>query len=435
MVLQRKHYNNFLYLLSFLLIATGIIFTDLPIYKNTVTHSTMIFIAPIIFTLVLILNNYKLKISKNLKVILAYISITFLISFLFIFYFTIVKGEYYAYGESIFTKHFEAFISLGLLHFLVYFLLLIILNKLNLNTIKKVVYFIFIFLTLVAIIEYLSPEKLNLFHTFPKDYNRLRLLSMEPSQAFLVYLTFGLLSLLFVNNIFAKSFIFSFIVIVSIFIGSKGGFISIFLATVVLFFKNFHKIKYFALYLMLTLIAFYFLINFALPALFVDIVNFTSFSTRFSGLISSFIVLFTNPLGLGYGSYLIKYPTVLDNSYKIVNNLFLSLFNINFNYNEVLSIISTGENIGAKAGIPQSVVFNGWIGLIFWFAIFKNSMVYIRELNINILSKNIFVFMIFVIFIQLFIALDYTILYVIWLPIAFIESIHNKQKGCLNNEK
>jgi len=117
----------------------------------------------------------------------------------------------------------------------------------------------------------------------------------------------------------------------------------------------------------------------------------------------------------------------LNQSYEIVNNLFINLFGIPLSYNEILGIVSTGKNLGAKSGILQSIVFNGWFAVVFWLLIFRNCMNYIKKL-INNPSKIILEFLVFFIFIQLLIGSDLTLMYTIWLPIGFIEALYYKQQ-------
>jgi hypothetical protein len=434
MVLENKIKNQPLYSFIIFLLCIAMIFTDLPIYEKTVTHSLMIFFAPLIFVSILVAKNFKALLTKNLKLFILYIIISFVIS-LFLLYFSIlIKGEFYAYNKNLLIKHFEAFISLSLLHFMVYFLLILVFNNLTPKLLKNFVFLFFLFLTLVGLIEYLDPGKLNMFHSKPKDYERLRLFVAEPSHCVLLYLTFSLLSLFFAENISLKIFISILSGIIFILINSKGGFITLFLVSIILFLKKIKNIKYAVLLLLILLIASYLLVKFAFPFLYVDINNFSSFSTRFSSLISVIIILFKYPLGLGYGSYLLYYPKILDQSYEIANTLFTNLFGILLSYAEISDMISTGENIGAKAGIPQAVMLSGWVGVIFWLIIFRNSLKYIKRLNINTSKKIILEILILYIFIQLLIGSDYTLLYVIWLPIAFIEVMYYKQQKAIRNE-
>jgi hypothetical protein len=434
MVLENKIKNQLLYLFIFSLLNVGMIFTDLPIYERTVTHSLMIFLAPVIFVFILVVKNFKILLTKNLKLFVLYMIVSFVSSLVLLYYLILTGGELYAYNKNLLIKHFEAFISLFLLHFIVYFLLILVCYNLSPNLLKNLVFLSFIFLTLVGFIEYFDPEKLNILHATPKNYERLRLFTAEPSHAVLLYLIFSLLSLFLAENAFLKIFILILSGIIFVLINSKGGFITILLASIILFSKNIKKIKYAVFLLLILPIAFYLFLKFAFPLLYIDINKGTSFSTRFSGLISVVLILVSYPLGLGYGSYLSYYPQILDRSYEIANALFTDLFGISLSYAEISDIISTGENIGAKAGIPQAVMLSGWIGVIFWLMIFRNSLMYIKKLNINTSRKIILEFLVLGMFIQLLIGSEYTLLYVIWLPISLIEAMYYKQQEAIRNE-
>ena len=333
MVLENKTKNQFLYLFIFFLLCVGMIFTDLPIYERTVTHSLMILFAPLIFTFILVVKKFKVSLTKNLKLFILYMIVSFVTSLILLYCLILTKGEFYVYNKNLLIKHFEAFISLSLLHFLVYFLLVLVFYKLSLNLLKNFVFFIFLFLTLAGLIEYLDSEKLSIFHSAPKDYERLRLFTAEPSHAVLLYLIFSLLSLFFIENVSLKIFISILSGIIFILINSKGGFITLFFISIILFLKKIKNIKYTVVLLLILVIASYLFVRFALPSIYVDINKFTSFSTRFSGLISVILILFKYPLGLGYGSYLFYYPKISDQSYEIANALFINLFGIPLSYN------------------------------------------------------------------------------------------------------
>jgi len=434
MVLESKTKNQVLYLFMFFLLCIGMIFTDLPIYEKTVTHSLMILFAPLIFAFVLVVKKFKVLLTKNIELLIQYMIVSFTISLILLYYLILTKGEFYVYNKNLLIKHFEAFISLSLLHFLVYFLLVLVCYNLSPNLLRNFVFLIFLFLTLVGLIEYLDPEKLSMFHSAPKDYERLRLFTAEPSHAVLLYLIFSLLSLFFIENVSLKIFISILSGIIFILINSKGGFITLFFISIILFLKKIKNIKYTVVLLLILVIASYIFVKFALPSIYVDINKFTSFSTRFSGLISMILILFKYPLGLGYGSYLFYYPKILDQSYEIANALFINLFGIPLSYTEISDMISTGKNIGVKAGILQAVILSGWIAVIFWLIIFRNSLKYIKRININTSKKIVLEFLILYIFIQLLIGSEYTLLYAIWLPIALIEVMYYKQQEAICNE-
>jgi len=207
MVLENKIKNQLLYLFIFFLLYVGMIFIDLPIYERTVTHSLMIFFAPLIFVFILVVKNFKVLLTKNLKLFILYMIVSFVISLILLYYLILTRGEFYAYNKNLLIKHFEAFISLSLLHFIVYFLLILVCYNLSPNLLKILFFYFFLFLTLVGLIEYLDPEKLSMFHSIPKDYERLRLFTAEPSQAVLLYLIFSLLSLFLAENVSLKIFI------------------------------------------------------------------------------------------------------------------------------------------------------------------------------------------------------------------------------------
>lgn len=428
MALRNKSINQFLYFFIFFLLCISMIFTDLPIYKKTVTHSLVIFFAPLIFVFILITKKFKIPLTKNLKLSALYITISFLVSLILLSFLILKRGEIYVYNYNIFIKHFEAFVSLSLLHFIVYYLLIMALNSLSLNLIKKIIFLFFSFLTLAGFIEYLFPEVLEIFHSGPKNYERLRLFTSEPSQAVLLYTIFSLIALFFAERTIFYILILTFSGLLFTLIGSKGGFISLLSTAILLFFKRGRHLKYIMVMVLILPIIFYIFTSLILPAILIDIEKFTSFSTRFSSLIAIAIILAKYPLGLGYGSYLFYFPEILDQGYEIANNLLIKLTGIQLSYLEISDIISTGQNIGTKAGIPQSIMFNGWIALLFWLIILRNSLKYIKKLKIHTSKKFILEFLILYIFIQLFIGSEYTLLYAIWLPIAFIEVMCYKQQ-------
>jgi len=155
--------------------------------------------------------------------------------------------------------------------------------------------------------------------------------------------------------------------------------------------------------------------------LIVDIYQFTSFATRFSAFIGSILVLLIYPFGLGLGTYIYFFPKILEQSFNFAQNIFLNAFGVPLSYREISEIIETGINIGAKSGILQSIMLSGWVGLLFWFLLYKNTMNYISKLNIKGIDKIILELLIIFTFIQLLIGSEYTLLYAIWIPIAFAE--------------
>lgn len=417
-----------MYLLYWLLLF-GMVFTDLLFFaQKTVTHSLMFIIGPLIFVLILVLNNFRISVKEPaIKVFVYYLAISFITSILLLLFFAYYShGNIFAYGKNLLLKSFEAFFSLSLLHFFVLFNLTYILKRLDYSKLKFSIIIIFLFLSIAGIIEYIQPSSLDFFHSFPKQDIRLRLFNMEPSHATLVYFVFASLSFFFTRNKFIKMLFFVTGLLIILLIHSKGFFITLILTTLYLFLRNIKNIKFVIIGALLLLAIGSALVYIIIPSLLIDIEKSTSFSTRSSGLLSSFIVLFLFPLGTGYGTYMFFYPDILTKAYMIINEILVILWGVQLNYVELDNIVSTGENLGAKAGIPIAMVMSGWIAVIFFFALFKRYFNIINKLYIPIEKKMILKFIIIVIFLQLLIGSEYTLLYVIWLPIALLEKLNRE---------
>jgi len=424
-----EHLNILFNKLIFIFLCIGMIFTDLPISEKTVTKSLMIFIAPIIVAFIIINRKLNLKITKNTQIMYLYSIVTFIVSIYLLFFNVIIKGtDVNVYDTNIILKNIEAFISTLFIHFLVYLSLIFTLNNMNINKIRKVVIIIFIGLTIAAYIEYLKPQIFNYLHSTPITDGRLRLFTSEPSHAVLLYTIITMLSLYFVKKEYFNYVIIIIYFIILIFINSKGSFISLMIMSIIMFLKHIKKYRYILGLLIILLLSYYLLYKFALPSIYIDIEKYTSFSTRLSSLISSIIIFILYPFGLGYGTYLIYYPKIIAQGYEIANSLYIKLFGYPLSSAEISYIISTGKNVGNKSGITQSIMFNGWLAVIFWIKIFKNSFYYIKNLDIKAAKKMILESLLLFMLIQLLIGSEYTLLYVIWLPIAFIETMYYKQK-------
>ena len=420
-MLSEKFFNV---LLLFILLMTTI-FTDLPFFpEKTVTHSFTFIIASIIFLLIFIKNNLSLKLNYITKLFIIYMSISLMFSIILLLIVFLKTGSLYVYGKNILVKIFEAFFSLFLLHFMVYYLFLQLVKDLPLKTIKNLILLIYFFLTFTALIEYSNPDILNSFHSLPKEYDRLRLFTMEPSHAGLLYGIYATLSFFFVKNLYFKMLLLFCSLIVELFIGSKGLFLAILSTIIFLLIKNIFNIRYMIIFFILLLILGFITLNYIIPSILMDILEFTSFATRASGIISAFYILLFYPIGTGLGTYLYFYPEILYQSSNLLNEIFMKLFNIPLNLSEVISIITTGENIGSKSGIFQSIVLTGWTGVFFWFLLYKKVKSYIDSLHISKYDRLILKFIILMTLIQLTVGSEYTLLYVIWLPISIIEKLY-----------
>lgn len=207
---------------------------------------------------------------------------------------------------------------------------------------------------------------LNIFHRDEKKDFRLRLLNSEPSYAVVVFSIIALLTIFFYLE---NKFVSFFIIICSIFIfflcSSKGGFISILFSMILFVIINKFRIKYILSILPIFIIFAYLFYNHILTSLLIDIEQFTSFSTRLTGIVSSFYVLVFYPLGTGYGTYLQIYPEIMMMVFYFLQAFFYKNLNIYLLPDEIMSIYISGHNVGAKSAMSQFIMIGGVIALTY----------------------------------------------------------------------
>lgn len=229
-------YKSLIYKSMFFFLIIGMIFTDLPLFPQyTVTHSLMFVIAPLCFFIILVVRRFKLLISDNIKIFIVY-GITSFLSSLVLLWMTVLSknGEFYVYGKNLLIKLFEGFFSLYVLHLITYSLLLHIFLNIHIRYVKIYIITIFILLTMTGIIEYAFPKMIDIFHDTPKEYARLRLFTMEPSQATMIYSVVGLLTFFFIKNIVLKTIVLLIFLYIQFLIQSKSFWISFVATTVIM---------------------------------------------------------------------------------------------------------------------------------------------------------------------------------------------------------
>jgi len=419
--------DNGLKMFLLFILLMSITFTNLPFFpEKTVTHSLTFIISPMIFLFILLKDNFKLRSGYITSLFIIYMFVSMIISNILLLYVLFKTGSLYMFGKNMFIKTFEAFFSLILLHFFVYYSTLQLIKDLSFKTIKYMLLFMYFFLTLIAFIEYFNPDFFNFFHSSPKEYGRLRLFTMEPSHAGLFYGIYAMLSIFFVKSLYIKILILVFSLIVEILIGSKGLFVTILLVILILQIKNIFNLKFVSILLILLIFSSFITYSYIIPALLIDIENFTSFATRASGIISGVYIFLFYPMGTGLGTYLYFYPEIFYQSSNLLNEIFIKLFNFPLNLSEIVSIVTTGENLGAKSGIFQSIMLTGWVGVFFWFLLYKKVKFYINNSYISKKKRLVLHFLVLSMFIQLIIGSEYTLLYVIWLPISIIEKLYTE---------
>lgn len=402
----------------------SMIITDLPLslYIGTIGLSPMIIIA-LLFFLIYILFKNKVVINYTSKLFFYYYLITLINSFLICIVFFMEHNVIYdPYGNLIFIKLVKTSTN-NLIYVLVYILIFNLLIRKNLLQIKRIFLLFFLITVFIAFLEKYDKNILSIFHVVSVDYNRLRLLTSEPSRAALQVVILGGISMFFV-----KSFYFFLILFISfillILIASKGSFIfiiiSLFLS--VFFFKTnlIKKLKIVFYSFIMIGASGYIFILYILPHILIDIDKFTSFSTRIITYLWAFISLLHFPLGEGYGTYLIFFKQPLIEA----KNFISSVFPISLNYSEIDNMLLTGKNVAVKSGLLFQIVLNGVFAIIFYFLLFKKTFYKIYKLNINYKNKLILIFLLYYTLFTILFGANIEVLYIYILPIIFIDVLY-----------
>lgn len=416
----------------------GTIFIDLPLAQNigTIGKSLMIFLAPTIAALVyffskkarILLNRFDVKLFWRYWIITSFLSLIMLNINIF------STGDLNSiYGQNMFIKLLKAS-TYNLIFALAYYNYSYVFMRLNYKVLSFVFVITFVFLTAIGFLEIHNKNIFNLFHNTSVNYNRLRLLTSEPSQAGLLYGIFFLLALFFTKNIFLRILALITGLTVIYFISSKGALLNITIATAVVYFLSLNfkqKLKSSLIFIPVIAILVYIFIPRFIGNLLVDIQNYTSFSTRFTGFVSALLVLIYYPLGTGYGTYLNYFPNIAEKAMMLVQNI----FPLPLNFSELYNIIETGENIGLKSGVLFQILLNGWIAILFFSILFIKSYRKLNMLNINIWQKIILKILIIFILLEITNSVDIEVMYAYIIPIALIHNFYYLQKSKLQEKQ
>ncbi|MDW8464046.1 MAG: hypothetical protein RML10_10810 [Geminocystis sp.] len=398
------------------------LFVDLPLFpQRTATRSLMFLFAPAILLLILAISRFRFKIFDGItKIFIVYSISTLAASCAILIIFLPFRGII-VYERNIMVKFIEAFFSLTLLHMIVYFLYINSVYRISYRTFSHIIFATFLLLVIVGIVEYFEPEVIEIFHVQPRDYDRLRLLGAEPSQTVLIFSVVSFLSFLLARRSYVKMAVGLTYFALLYFIASKGIFISMITSVLCLILLNPKSLTSIIAAIPIFVVAIYSFFTIVVPGLKLDITYSSSFITRASGMLSAVYILFTYPFGLGYGTYLSLYPEIVEKT----SNFLSKLFRHEFNLSEIYMMKEYGENIGAKSTLAQLVMFNGILGLFFFFFLFyrlytSSKFVFARFGELNSVAYKFFTL---TLFIQLAIGTEYNLLYIIWLYIAFGEAV------------
>ncbi|EFH6168595.1 hypothetical protein GAJ12_26805, partial [Escherichia coli] len=406
--------------LCILFILLAMCINDLPVqlYGGTLAASPIWILSVILLIITLLRNNYYLHLDPYSYLFLNFFILSFTISFIQCVYYYLAEGVYINnYGVSIIGKLFFASSYYFVFFLVVYcsnYLLCFVSKKTFINILTGVSFFLF----LIMVIEYIDPSLLSVFHLTMDGYGvgaRLRLLSPEPSIAAFTFNLFIMITLTFSKNIFLRIFYVGLLILGNLVIGSKSSLILIVCAGLLVFYLNLsfiQKLKSLILLIPSIVLCGYVTVNTILPALTIDVEQFSSVSTRLITSIWALLSLLYYPLGEGYGTYTVWFTSPLESAIDFANEF----VPFSLNLSEINAMINTGNYLSAKSGILSSVIYSGFIAVMFFFLLFKKSFKDISLSNIVYYQKISLRIVLWYTFLSLLLAVNIEVLYVFLLP-------------------
>lgn len=416
----------------YIIFLTSILFIDLPLQKSigTIGKSVVFIIAPVFLAFFFIIDSKsinKLWKRSDIKLFFVYWFITLTVSSIFSTFYVLLSGDISTItGQSILAKLLKAS-TYNLIFAISYALFCYFFLKLRRDIVHRSVIISFLFLSIVGIIEIYDKNLLTYFHAADVDYQRLRLLTSEPSQAGLLYVIFAILT---IGLTFGVERLLYFAIFTPIFlmIQSKGAILLFFISyiMIVLFsYRHVLNLRVLLFSVIILIFGIFSIINYFLPSLLIDVERFTSFATRSSGFIAAILTLIYYPVGMGYGTYINLAPEILIKSVELLKE-FIPYIN---DY-EVYEIATSGENVGYKAGILSQIMFNGWFAVLFFAILFISTFKKIKYLDKR--QQFIFRWLLLYIFLEILLAVDIEVMYAYLIPIAYVNTyMYNifKQEG------
>lgn len=318
---------------------------------------------PLILSVFLIFINILLKkrfiANKYIIFSIGYIILVTAINFLFL--------QIESHGVNIVSKSINMFVLT------VFFMIpLLILDYRDKNTIRNALMFSYLLVLLgLLLVDILNISFFNhpsFFHSNVNAQMRPRSFSYESSVVGAMIVTIGFCLLHYIKDSFLlRAAILLSIIISLIYINSKGSIIVLAFASVlaILLNRKTNLIKKIAIGFIASLIGYLGVINIALPAIIVDINNYTSFASRSTLNISAILIFLHNPFGVGFGGLLQNLNTYIPEAAFILDNI----TGLNLNYNEVLAYVNASSD---DAITIKSFFFSylAYFGLPFMLAFF-----------------------------------------------------------------
>ena len=433
--MEQSTFSSNVYKLSFLLLVISTLFQDLRLQAifGTIARSPVVFISPVIFVLLLLLQR-KYVVFPFSQLYLKYWIITFIVS-VFILFATILfvtKGVPEMYGQSPYGKLFKSS-SYNLVIFIFSYCLLNTSSKVSLSFIYKVVQGCFWFLVVLAVLEYFDLAFFDFLHTenvygiFNKDI-RIQLTSFEPSAAAPFFITFAVSFILLRYQLGMSKWITIISGIISILIltaiASKG----VILIVVALLWAIRKNLSYKTIVpvIILSVPIIRFIITDTIPLLQYNIEDVETVSTRLTTVSASLYSLVVHPFGEGYGTYLYYFPKLIVPVFKWVVNF----TGIPFLGGELEDMLYTGNSLISKSGVASEVMYNGWIAVIMLVLVVR----YFNKLAGSIKNQGVYILFVFImsyLFLSFLFSVSVESSYFFILPLAIIIKIIDTQHTSL----
>lgn len=408
-----QKYRILLYKIVIYLLIILIPFQDFFL-KNTSlnmigTNASLILVY--VFFFFFLLSNKKIILSKK------YLLITLIIFFLS-FYFLLNVNLFVFNNTNMFIKIIKniVFYSQIIIVFYIFNKIYIDYPKLIISSLN-IVSFIYILFIIYMIIYYLfgySLDTNNIIHASKNGNMRFRLFSYESSMGVVVFLTYGLLTLLNDN----KNKFLRILIIISIMFGlsifqSKGAII-VMILIVFLLLNSFKNVIIFILAIsIISTVYIENIINY-LSITTEGINQYSSFSTRVGMIFASILSLFYHPLGTGIGTYIYTFNDMIIQSINILTDLFNKIGLVPIFY-EMEMYLHTSKSYGTKSLLFDSIMMLGWIGLYIYLKFIYRVWNKVK-LTKNLVIKVLFIYLTFT---QSFLV-DSSYLYEFWFAYALI---------------
>ncbi|CAM7613852.1 MULTISPECIES: hypothetical protein [Enterobacteriaceae] len=417
--------NSIFASMCLLIILLAMTLNDLPLqqYLGTLGASPLWAVSLIMFVLFVISNKFYLYLDKYGRLFMIYFLVTFSVSLIQCVYYYFAEGTMLnPYGVSVLNKHFFAS-SYYFFYFLtIYCAGYALLSVSRSFFIKSIIYIAFFLIVIIAI-EYVSPSILAPIHLSMDGYevgSRLRVLSPEPSIAAFTFNIFLLLAIAFSNVSLVRVILWGALLIGNLLIGSKSSLMLMMFGALFVFYFNMtllQKLKSLILLVPVAGAILYIFINKVLPALAIDIENFTSVSTRLITSLWALCSLLYYPLGEGYGTYTAWFVEPLNSATTLAN----SLVPFQLNLLEINNMIATGDYLAAKSGILFSIVHSGFLSIIFFFLVFSNAFRDIKISNASHYQKVLLRITLWYSLLSILLAVNMEVLYTFLLPLIVVN--------------